>query len=173
MKNSILLTLTLLVLMSCAVSPKGQDGKPGAAGKSGSEIAAGNPFNQKLADSLGADKMGMKPYMLVILKTGPKDAEITDKVQRQELFKGHFSNMSEMEKSGKLKLAGPFSTKNSLGYRGIFLLDVKTEAEAQALLQNDPTIKNGIFEVEILPWYGSAAIPMHLKYHKKISKENP
>ena len=130
-------------------------------------------FDQKLADSLGADKMGMKNYMLVILKTGPEDSKITEKTQRAELFKGHFSNMNEMEKSGKLKLAGPFSTKNSLGYRGIFLLDVKTEDEAKLLLQNDPTIKNKIFEVEILPWYGSAAIPMHLKFHKKISKENP
>ena len=80
--------------------------------------------------------------------------------------------MSEMVKAGKLKLAGPFATKNELGYRGIFLLDVKDEEEAKALLQNDPTIKTGIFDVEILPWFGSAAIPMHLKYHEKISKKN-
>lgn len=127
-------------------------------------------YDKKLADSLGADERGMKSYFLVILKTGSKDATITDKKEREELFKGHFSNMTAMEKSGKLKLAGPFSTKNELGYRGIFLLDVKTEAEAKALLENDPTIKSKIFEVEILPFYGSAAIPMHLKYHHQISK---
>ena len=138
---------------------------------SAASISEAKSYNQKLADSLGADKMGMKSYMLVILKTGAKDKEITDKTQRTELFKGHFSNMEAMEKAGKLKLAGPFETKNNLGYRGIFLLDVKTEEEAKSLLQNDPAIKSGIFEVEILPWYGSAAIPMHLKYHKKISKE--
>ena len=134
--------------------------------------AQNSAFDQKLADSLGADERGMKTYLLVILKTGPKDKEISDKKQRDELFKGHFSNMSEMAKAGKLKLAGPFATKNELGYRGIFLLDVKDEEEAKALLQNDPTIKNGVFEVEILPWFGSAAIPMHLKYHEKISKES-
>lgn len=130
-------------------------------------------YNQKLADSLGADERGMKNYFLIILKTGPKDSVIMDKKEREELFKGHFANMSEMEKSGKLKLAGPFATKNDLGYRGIFLLDVKTEAEAKALLENDPTIKNKIFDVEILPFYGSAAIPMHLKYHHRISKSTP
>ena len=130
-------------------------------------------FDKKLADSLGADERGMKNYMLVILKTGPRDSVITDKKQREELFKGHFSNMDEMEKSGKLKMAGPFATKNNLGYRGIFLLDVKTEAEAKSLLEKDPTVKNGIFEVEILPFYGSAAIPMHLKFHKKISAKTP
>ena len=43
----------------------------------------------------------MKTYMLVILKTGPKMLEITDKTQRSELFKGHFSNMETMEKIGK------------------------------------------------------------------------
>ena len=134
--------------------------------------AQNSAFDQKLADSLGADQRGMKTYLLVILKTGPKDKEINDKKQRDELFKGHFSNMSEMAKAGKLKLAGPFATKNELGYRGIFLLDVKDEEEAKALLQNDPTIKTGIFDVEILPWFGSAAIPMHLKYHEKISKKN-
>ena len=134
--------------------------------------AQNSAFDQKLADSLGADQRGMKTYLLVILKTGPKDKEISDKKQRDELFKGHFSNMSEMAKAGKLRLAGPFATKNELGYRGIFLLDVKDEEEAKALLQNDPTIKTGIFEVEILPWFGSAAIPMHLKYHEKILKKN-
>ena len=56
----------------------------------------------------------MKTYMLVILKTGPKDAEITDKTQRSELFKGHFSNMEAMEKAGKLKLAGPFADRKSV-----------------------------------------------------------
>ena len=43
--------------------------------------------------------------MLVILKPGIKDKEITDKEKRNELFKGHFSNMETMEKAGKLKLA--------------------------------------------------------------------
>lgn len=152
-----MLLLTVLVMASCAVN----------SGKR--TVASSNPqlFDQKLADSLGADQYGMKNYFLVILKTGAKDKEITEKTRRAELFKGHFSNMNDMEKSGKLKLAGPFSTANHLGYRGIFLLDVKSEEEAQAMLQNDPTVKAGIFEADILPWYGSAAIPMHLDYHKK------
>ena len=171
MKNLLYLFIASIVVSSCISYQKGEDGKPGTAGKNADEIVTTQEKNKKLADSLGADERGIKTYMLVILKTGPKDAEITDKTQRSELFKGHFSNMEAMEKAGKLKLAGPFATKNTLQYRGIFLLDVKTEDEAKALLQNDPTVKNGIFEYEILPWYGSAAIPMHLKYHKKISKE--
>ncbi len=156
--------ILIMILSSCAVRSVKEEATSGK-----SEMK----YDQKLADSLGADERGMRTYMLVILKTGPQDAVITDKKQREELFKGHFANMGEMEKSGNLKMAGPFATKNSLGYRGIFLLDVKTEAEALNMLQNDPTIKTGIFDVEILPWYGSAAIPMHLPYHKKIAKDNP
>lgn len=160
-----LLTLSGL-LTSCIVVSKGADGQPGKAA-----ARTENALDQKLADSLGADERGMKTYMLIILKTGPRDAEITDKEKRAALFKGHFSNMEAMEKAGQLKLAGPFATKNSLQYRGIFLLDVKTAEEAKTLLEGDPTVKQGIFEVDILPWYGSAAIPMHLKYHKKITRQ--
>lgn len=171
MKKLFFLLITTFTIISCAIHTKSENGK--SRNSTSKALLIKNSFNKKLADSLGADEMGMKNYMLVILKTGPKDAEITDKTQRSELFKGHFSNMETMQKAGKLKLAGPFATKNNLQYRGIFLLDVKSEDEAKTLLQNDPTIKSGIFEVEILPWYGSAAIPMHLKYHKIISKENP
>ena len=44
-------------------------------------------FDQKLADSLSADEIGMKTYMLVILKTGPKDKEITDKKKETSFSK--------------------------------------------------------------------------------------
>jgi hypothetical protein len=44
-----------------------------------------NPlYDSILAKSLGADDIGMKNYMLVILKTGP--AKITDKAVRDSLF---------------------------------------------------------------------------------------
>lgn len=133
-----------------------------------------NPrFEAKLADSLGADQYGMKSYVLVILKTGPKDNELTDPTQRAELFKGHFANINALAESGKLVLAGPFSTANKLKYRGIFLLNCTTEQEAKELLSGDPTISAGIFEAEILPWYGSAAIGTYLDYHERIYKKEP
>lgn len=155
-----ILTLVLLLALSSACT---------AQQKQNSTVE----YDQELAKKLGADDYGMKSYLLVILKTGPKDKEVTDQKQRAELFKGHFANMTKMQEEGKLKLAGPFSTKNHLGYRGIFLLDTTSEEEAKTLLQQDPTIAGGIFEVEILPWYGSAAIETHLDIHSKIAKMNP
>jgi uncharacterized protein YciI len=129
-----------------------------------------NPkYDKALADSLGADENGMKSYFLVILKTGPNDKIITDKAMRDSLFRGHFSNMNVMAEAGKLIVAGPIG-KNDKSYRGIFILNVKTLEEAQALTQTDPSIKAGIFEVELFPWFGSAALPMYLYYTDKVEK---
>jgi uncharacterized protein len=127
-------------------------------------------FDQHLADSLGADELGMKNYVLVILKTGEMDAKITDKAIRDSLFAGHFSNMTTMEKEGKLVVAGPFG-KNEHAFRGLFILNVKTVAEAEALSKTDPAVNAGIFKVELYPWYGSAALPMYLPYAGKVAKK--
>lgn len=127
-----------------------------------------NPlYDSTLAKNLGADKYGMKSYVLVILKTGKNNIE--DKSIRDSLFAGHFENINRLVDLGKLIVAGPLS-KNDKEYRGIFILDVKTFEEANVLLQNDPTIKENVFDVELFKWYGSAALPEYIKTHKKIEK---
>lgn len=127
-----------------------------------------NSYNKALADSLGADKYGMKSYIFVMLKTGSYVP--ADKEKQNELFRGHMENITNMVNAGKLIVAGPFQ-KNDKSYRGIFILNVRTVAEAKALLDNDPAIKQKLFDVELLEWYGSAAIPLYLPYHDKISVE--
>jgi uncharacterized protein YciI len=127
-------------------------------------------YDSTLAAQLGADERGMKMYVLVILKTGP--ADIQDKALRDSLFAGHFSNMNRMTKEDKLVVAGPLGA-NDLQYRGIFILNVKTAEEAEVLLQTDPTVSAGIFDTEIFPLYGSAALPLYLEAARKIIKRNP
>lgn len=98
-----------------------------------------NPtYDAALADSLGADSYGMKTYMLVILKTGTNT--VADKEKINSLFRGHLDNIGRLAREGKLVVAGPLS-KNDKTYRGIFILDVKTIEEAQALLATDPAVK--------------------------------
>jgi len=128
-----------------------------------------NPVYDKfLADSLGGDDYGMKTYIFVILKTGPN--KIEDKAILDSLFKGHMQNIGRLAASGKLVVAGPFG-KNDKTYRGIFILNVKTIEEANALLETDPTIKEKVLEAEVFKWYGSAALPIYLPYHEKIEKK--
>jgi uncharacterized protein YciI len=128
----------------------------------------GNPlYNKILADSLGGDDYGMKSYILVILKTGP--SQINDKKILDSLFKGHMENIGRLASIGKLVVAGPLG-KNDLTYRGIFILNVKSISEAQALLETDPTIKEKVLSAELFNWYGSAALPTYLPNHEKIEK---
>jgi uncharacterized protein YciI len=125
-------------------------------------------FDAKLAKKLGADDYGMKSYVFVILKTGK--ANITDKEKRDELFKGHFSNMGRLAKEGKLVLAGPLMDEKGIK-RGLFILNVKTLEEAQKLIATDPTIRAGIFEVEMTKYYGSAALMQINEIHSKVQKK--
>ena len=127
-----------------------------------------NPeYDKALADSLGADDNGMKSYVLVILKTGP--AVIEDKDLRAKLFKGHMDNINRLVKEKKLVVAGPFG-KNDLTYRGLFILNVRTIEEAKTICETDPAIKEGIFDVELIPWYGSAALGEYIKASEKVTK---
>ncbi len=130
-----------------------------------------NPhYNKELADSLGADQYGMKPYILVILKTGP--AKIDDKAKVSELFRGHMKNINRLAEENKLIVAGPMG-KNENAYRGIFILNVKTKEEAEKLVELDPAVIEGLLAVDFYEWYGSAALPVYLETSKKITKENP
>jgi uncharacterized protein len=127
-----------------------------------------NPnYDEALAKKLRADEYGMKNYVLVILKTG--ENKTTDKEELNNLFRGHMENIQRLVKEGKLIVAGPFG-ENNLTWRGLFILDVKTVEEARELVQTDPTIKAGIFDVDLVPWYGSAALPEYLPASDKIWK---
>src|SRR5688572_27717463 len=61
-------------------------------------------YDAALAQSLGADERGMRRYVLVILKTGP--TRVPAGPERDEMFKGHFANISRLSAEGKLALAG-------------------------------------------------------------------
>lgn len=126
-------------------------------------------FNKALADSLGADEYGMKMYVLVILKTG--SSTITDKSKIDSLFKGHMQNIGRLADQGKLVVAGPLK-KNDKNYRGIFILNVKTIAEANALLETDPAVKAKLLDAEAYEWYGSAALPLYLKHHDEVKAKD-
>ena len=110
--------------------------------------------------------MLMRPYVLVILKTGPTPVPKGEK--RDAMFAGHFANIARLAKEGKLILAGPFD-ENDEGWRGLFLFAVKTVEEARALTATDPVIVNGEMVAEFHPWYGSAAAMLLPGLHKRVA----
>ncbi len=126
-------------------------------------------YDAKLAQKLGADAYGMKNYIFVILVTGkyqPKDT-----AESNRLFAGHMANIVQLAKEGKLVVAGPFG-KNDKSYRGLFILNASNKEEAMKYLQADPSIAIGLFDVELIPWYGSAALPEYLPIHDKIQQKS-
>src|SRR5687768_9442821 len=125
-------------------------------------------FDAELARRRGADERGMRMYVLCILKTGPKDAEIKGD-ERKEIFAGHFANIERLAGEGKLAVAGPFG-KNDKGYRGLYIFNVATIEEAEKLVVLDPAVKAGVFVPELTLWYGSAAMMVINDTHKRIEK---
>lgn len=125
-------------------------------------------FDPELAKRLGADERGMKTYVLCILKTGPRDADIKGD-ERKEIFAGHFANIERLAGEGKLAVAGPFG-KNDKSYRGLYIFNVATIEAAEKLVMLDPAVKAGVFVPDLTLWYGSAAMMVVSETHKRIEK---
>jgi uncharacterized protein YciI len=125
-------------------------------------------FDAELAKSLGADEHGMRSYVLVILKTGPKP--MPKGPERDAMFVGHFANMNRLAKEGKLAVAGPLDGVE--GRRGIFVLAVKDLDEARALVATDPVVIHGEMEAEFHKFYGSAGLMLVNDTHARVAKKS-
>lgn len=159
MKNLKFTTFLLLLtfLFSFSVFAQKSDEAKSSVGK----------FDENLAKKLGADEYGMKQYVFVFLKTGK--AKIEDAKKVHELQNGHLKNIGRLAEAGKLIVAGPFIEGGEM--RGIYIFDVKTIEEAKELVKTDPAINAGIFDVEFIKWYGSAALMQVNETHVRIQKE--
>jgi uncharacterized protein YciI len=123
-------------------------------------------YDAELARKLGADEYGMRSYVFCVLKTGK--AKIEDPEKRNEIFRGHFANMSRMATEGKLVLAGPFMDGEPK--RGMYIFNVATIEEAEKLVKSDPAVAAGLFEYELTKLYCSAALMKLSELHGKIQK---
>ena len=92
----------------------------------------------------------MKQYFFVMLMKG--DNRTQDSTTASKLQAGHMANIEQMEKEGKLCIAGPFGDDSA--WRGILIMDVKTIEEAKALVDKDPAVIAGRLKYEIHPWWG-------------------
>ncbi|WP_186758509.1 YciI family protein [Echinicola salinicaeni] len=124
-------------------------------------------YDPGLAEKYKADDYGMKKYVMAFLKRGPEVANYS-KEERDKIQQGHMAHIGKMAEAKKLVLAGPFFGEGEL--RGIFLFDVDNLEEAEKLTSEDPAVKAGVLTLELLEWYGSAAVMAIPEIHEKIQK---
>ena len=122
-------------------------------------------FDSAAAAKYGADQYGMNKYVMAFLNKGPNRDLEPDKAM--ELQMAHMENIGKMADAGKLVLAGPFLGDGDL--RGIYIFNVETLEEAEALTNTDPAIQAGSLKLELKEWYGTAALVPVNDIHKTVA----
>lgn len=87
-----------------------------------------------------------KVTYLVIYRPGP--AWLVGKSVLEQPLKEHGKYMLSLYIKGSMKLAGPLTDDAG----GAVLLATANEAEAKAIVADDPAVKSGIFTYEMHPW---------------------
>ena len=123
-------------------------------------------YNAEKAKAYGADDYGMKKMVIALLKRGPNRS--IDSTKAAALQSAHMANIGKLAEEGKLLVAGPFFGDGDL--RGIYVFDVQSIAEAEALTNTDPAIQAGSLKMELHEWYGSAAMMAIPELHKEVQK---
>lgn len=152
--------LLLTALAACHPAPPVAPACPAPA-------AEPTGYDAALATKLGADELGMHHYVLAFLKPGPKRDQPPEEAKR--LMQAHLANIGRLAEARKLVLAGPFEDDGA--FAGIYVFDVTTIAEATELTRTDPAIQAGRLEMELHPWYGSAALIALDPIHKRVQKK--
>jgi len=131
---------------------------------------AGEPtFDAERAARLGADDYGMRRYVMAFLKAGPNRDRGPE--EAAELQRAHLANIRRLAEDGLLVLAGPFLDDGEV--RGIYVFAVDSLEQAEALTASDPAIQAGSLEMELHPWYGSAALMEVVGIHAAIARQHP
>jgi uncharacterized protein YciI len=125
-------------------------------------------YDSVLAARLHSDGYGMRRYVMALLKAGPNRGQ--DSAEASRLLRLHLKNIDRLADEGKLCVAGPFLDDGEL--QGIYIFNVETVDEANALVASDPSVQAGRLQFEMHPWYGSAALQLVPEDHKKIQKSN-
>lgn len=123
-------------------------------------------YDAQLAKDVGANDMGMRRYVMALLRSGPNRA--TDPAERTRLQAAHMANIGRMADEGKLVVAGPFMDGGEL--RGIYVFAVETVDEAKKLTETDPLIQSGGLVMELHPWFASAALMKTPALHETLKK---
>lgn len=166
MNQNLTLVILLIFISACNTSPQYKPDQGLGIYDQGEHHH--DLISEQLAKELGADEYGMRKYVMAFLKTGPNRDQSEEEANSMQ--KAHLENIDRLAKEGVLVLAGPFFEEGAL--RGIYVFDVETIEEAEALTKTDPMIISGRLVMELHPWYGSAALKKVNEIHDQIQSVN-
>src|SRR5215472_5739956 len=101
---------------------------------------------QTLTETASPQETATKATYLILYRPGP--GWVTGKSVMEQPLKEHGKYMLSLYIKGSMKLAGPLTDNAG----GAVLLEVSNEAEAKAVVTNDPAVKSGVFVYEMHPW---------------------
>ena len=101
---------------------------------------------QSPTETTNLHEAATKATYLVLYRPGP--TWLTGKSVMEQPLKEHGKYMLSLYIKGSMKLAGPLTDNAG----GAVLLEVSNEAEAKAIVTNDPAVKSGVFVYEMHPW---------------------
>jgi uncharacterized protein YciI len=102
-------------------------------------------------------------YELVLLLRGKNPPDLDDEAS-ELLQRRHLGYLEEMRAMGYLKVAGPLDEQPDERWRGISLYQVGSLDEVERLAHEDPAVKAGRLDIEVMKWYcakGAVAFPLN------------
>ena len=104
---------------------------------------------------------------MAFLKRGPNPP--TDSAEQISLQRAHMDNIGRLADEGKLVLAGPFLNNGKL--RGLYIFNTPSIDSARTFTATNPAIQKGSLKMELVSWYGSAALMKVKDLHKQLAKK--
>jgi uncharacterized protein len=87
---------------------------------------------------------------LILLRLSPALYDEKNWTERENKLVGeHFAQLQKLLKEGKLILAGRTDVRESMG---MIILEVESEAEARAIMENDAAVKGKVMTAELFPY---------------------
>jgi uncharacterized protein YciI len=102
------------------------------------------------ADPTTPEDMGVHPFLM--FRRGPNWSRIT------EFIPAHLEHVKRLQAEGKLAAAGPIEGNGNGDLAGIFVFQRIPDAEARALAEQDPFVKNGTVTIEPHRWWCAAHV---------------
>lgn len=91
-----------------------------------------------------------KQQFLIVLRVVPSLYDEKNWTEREnKLVEEHFAQLQKLLTEGKLILAGRTNVRESTG---MVILEVETEAEARAIMENDAAVKGRVMTAELFPY---------------------